>query len=126
MTGKEMGYREALEAAGATVLEFEEFGSYQGDWLALVEFKGQCGFVKGAYGSCSGCDAFEDEIGYGGTVNLAEFGARYLEEIITDEQIGQIFMERATWSLEDKQLVEWAREVYYKHVLDQASGAITH
>jgi len=29
-------YKESLEAAGAEVLAFESFGSYQGDWVALV------------------------------------------------------------------------------------------
>ncbi len=58
-----MGYSEALEAAGCKILAFEEFGSYQGTWLAFVEYKGQKGIVEGSYGSCSGCDAFEAEFG---------------------------------------------------------------
>ena len=59
-----MGYQEALEAAGATVLAFETFGSYQGDWLALVERNGQRGWIKDYFGSCSYCDAFEADIGW--------------------------------------------------------------
>ena len=59
-----MSYIEALEAAGATVLATQSFGSWQGEWLALVEYKGVRGFVAGSYGSCSGCDAFEAEFGY--------------------------------------------------------------
>ncbi len=59
-----MGYREALEAAGAKVLAFKEFGSYQGDWYALVEYNNETGWVHGCYGSCSGCDSFEAEFGY--------------------------------------------------------------
>jgi hypothetical protein len=57
-------YRTALEAAGATVHEFESFGSYQGDWWALVTYEGQSGWINGSYGSCSGCDAFEAEFGW--------------------------------------------------------------
>lgn len=57
-------YKSALEAAGAKVLAFESFGSYQGDWWALVEVSGQKSWVNGSYGSCSGCDAFEAEFGY--------------------------------------------------------------
>lgn len=53
-----------LEKAGAKVIAFEEFGSYQGDWLAFVEYKGEKGIVHGAYGSCSGCDAFQSQFDY--------------------------------------------------------------
>jgi hypothetical protein len=49
-----MGYKECLELAGATVIDYEEFGSYQGDWLAYVEYKGKKGFIKDYYGSCTG------------------------------------------------------------------------
>lgn len=59
-----MGYSEALEAAGAKVLEYKQFGSYQGDWLAFVEYNGEKGIAQGSYGSCSGCDAFEAEFSY--------------------------------------------------------------
>lgn len=60
-----MGYQSALEAAGATVHVFEQFGSYQGDWWAKVTLPdGRKGWISGAYGSCSGCDAFEGEFGY--------------------------------------------------------------
>ena len=60
-----------LERAGATVLAFKAFGSYQGDWFAKVEwmrpgdFTPQVLWVTGAFGSCSHCDAFEAEFGYG-------------------------------------------------------------
>ncbi len=59
-----MGYQEALEKAGAKVLAFEAFGSYQGTWLAIVERDGEIGIVEGSYGSCSGCDAFQSEFDY--------------------------------------------------------------
>lgn len=59
-----MGYREAMEAAGATVHSYQEFGSYQGDWWADVTVNGERGFVHGSYGSCSGCDAFQAEFSY--------------------------------------------------------------
>ena len=59
-----MGYQKAMEMAGATVHEFEQFGSYQGEWFAKVTYKGKEGWVSGSYGSCSGCDAFEGEFGY--------------------------------------------------------------
>ena len=56
------GYKLAMETAGAVVHEFATFGSYQGDWWALVTFEGSRGWVNGGYGSCSGCDAWEAEI----------------------------------------------------------------
>ena len=58
-----MGYRECLELAGATVIDYEEFGSYQGDWLAYIEYEGKKGFIRDYFGSCSGCDSYEAEIG---------------------------------------------------------------
>jgi hypothetical protein len=65
-----MSYSEAMEAAGAKVIEFKEFGSYQGDWWALVEWREDRGWVNGSYGSCSGCDAFEGE--FSGTYDECE------------------------------------------------------
>src|SRR5574344_1829516 len=59
-----MSYTLALEKAGATIIDYKQFGSYQGDWLAFVEYGGIKGIVQGSYGSCSGCDAFEGEFGY--------------------------------------------------------------
>ena len=56
-----MSYKLTLEKAGAKVLEFKEFGSYQGTWLAKVEYDRETGWVQGSYGSCSGCDAFQAE-----------------------------------------------------------------
>jgi hypothetical protein len=58
-----MGYREALEAAGAKVTAYESFGSWQGDWLARVTYEGRDGIIAGSYGSCSYCDAFDAEFG---------------------------------------------------------------
>lgn len=59
-----MSYETCLEKAGAEILDFKEFGSYQGEWLAFVYYKGEKGIVQGSYGSCSGCDAFEAEFDY--------------------------------------------------------------
>lgn len=59
-----MGYTEALEATGAKVKEYKEFGSYQGTWIAIIE-DGR--FIEGSYGSCSGCDSFQAEFGYSDT-----------------------------------------------------------
>ena len=57
------GYEEAMEAAGAQVLAFKEFGSYQGEWWAKLLYEDKTYWVNGSYGSCSGCDAFQSEFG---------------------------------------------------------------
>jgi hypothetical protein len=59
-----VSYRRAIEAAGAVVHEYGAFGDYQGTWWAKVTFEGKNGWVRGNYGSCSGCDAFQEEFGY--------------------------------------------------------------
>lgn len=86
-----MSYSSALEAAGCTVLEFEHFGSYQGEWLAVVDHQGGFGVIEGSYGSCSGCDAFEAEFGWGvcsddddDKERLASFGESYLPALPID------------------------------------------
>lgn len=56
-----MSYSMAMEAAGAVVHSYEEFGDYQGTWYAYVTYQGQNGYVHGSYGSCSGCDSFLSE-----------------------------------------------------------------
>jgi len=56
-----MGYQEAIEANGLTVVEYKEFGSYQGTWIAKLD-DGRV--IEGAYGSCSGCDSFLSEFDY--------------------------------------------------------------
>ncbi|WP_312626706.1 hypothetical protein [Scandinavium sp.] len=79
-----MSYQSALIAAGCAVLDFVEFGCYQGEWLALVKEGGEIGVCEGSYGSCSYCDAFESEFGYGEDdapdyqTRLADFGKGYL------------------------------------------------
>jgi hypothetical protein len=105
-----VSYESALEAAGAKVLAFEQFGSYQGEWYALVEFNGERGWINGSYGSCSHCDAFEGEFGYSWgseksadgrylypeddghsrhaeyKAKLTDFGLTYLGTMLTQEQ----------------------------------------
>lgn len=78
-----MGYQQALEAAGATVVDFREFGSYQGDWFAILD---NGNIVSGGYGSCSGCDAYQ-----------AEFD--YTEGPYKDDETGKFYKER--WDYEE-------------------------
>lgn len=87
------GYEGALQAAGCEVLDFKEFGSYQGEWLACVKINGDIGVVEGWYGSCSGCDAFEAEFGWSDREapdyeeRLKSFGEGYLPALPFDHYV---------------------------------------
>ena len=130
-----MSYQEALEAAGATVLAYAKFGSYQGDWLARLPN----GYVSGSYGSCSGCDAFEGEFGYWrGQCNeheydfedhadceacaarkadyskrLTAFGQSYLDYLTDAASLRERFTTQAEWDRDATEIVAWldAQEV---------------
>ena len=127
-----MSYQAALKAAGAVVHAFEEFGTYQGDWLASVELGGKSGIVRGSYGSCSGCDAFEGEFGYSSgvcdehlwgykpvgcpacqsaaesyTERLARFGANYLNNIEDPKTVYAFFKEQESWDSDASAVIKW-------------------
>ncbi len=51
-----MNYKDILVKAGYPVKYYEEFGSYQGNWAAILE---DGGVILGYFGSCSGCDAYK-------------------------------------------------------------------
>lgn len=131
-----MGYQKAMEAAGAIVHDFEQFGSYQGDWWAKVTYNGETGWVRGSYGSCSGCDAFEAEFGwdeghckehrYGSDeesvgceackeakatydTKLADFGRDYLDGIMSHEKAIERASENLDWDMEAKEMVEYLK-----------------
>lgn len=130
-----MGYREAIEAAGATVHVFQEFGSYQGTWLAKVTYKETKGWIEGAYGSCSGCDSFQAEFNYTSHLHgdiyhdpiydgfkegcqqcddtkaqFRTFGESYLHSIVSWEQLTEIYRKKTLgeyiWD-EDREIYEW-------------------
>lgn len=111
-----MGYKSALEAAGAEVLAFQSFGSYQGDWWALVRVDGVTGWVHGSYGSCSHCDAFEAEFDYDAETKpnyraaLASFGSTYLTHLMTtDAALGEASRD-LDWDLDAEYMVGWVTE----------------
>ena len=115
-----MSYKSAIEAAGAKVLEFKDFGSWQGEWVALVEYKGEVGWVQGSFGSCSHCDAFESEFGLGldeesetevqYQARLASFGESYLGGLMTTELAAKYFDGAAEWDTDSAGAAEWIRE----------------
>lgn len=126
-----MSYEQALEVAGAKVLAFEQFGSYQGDWWAKVEIDGKLAWINGSYGSCSGCDAFEAEIGWecdekAGTdwvdvddprhskhaefmEKLKAFGAEYLTRALTQDEAVKQASEDLEWDTDAEEMVQFIR-----------------
>ena len=57
-------YEDILERIYDKVYLYKEYGSYQGDWLAHVKKGDKDFWIKGCYGSCSGCDWFQGEENY--------------------------------------------------------------
>lgn len=110
------GYEKALSAAGATVLGFEQFGSYQGEWWSEVQFpNGERYFVNGCYGSCSGCDAFEAEFGWNAEDEpnylhkLRDFGREYLTNCFTQEQALAEASKNLDWDSGAQEMVDWIK-----------------
>ena len=98
-----MSYQDALTAAGAKVIAFESFGDWQGSWVALVEYKGERGWVQGSFGSCDHCDAFQAEFGWFAKEEedyqqrLADFGRTYLDALESTDYTAGKFEEDADW-----------------------------
>jgi hypothetical protein len=110
-----MSYEQSLEAAGATILEFESFGSWQGEWVALVEYRGERGWVQGSFGSCSHCDSFEAEFGWDDEEQddyqerLASFGQSYLDGLQTTQAVVAYFDRSAEWDEDSQEAATWVR-----------------
>lgn len=77
------GYPDILSRLYDEVYCYEEFGSYQGDWLAKVRKGDKVFWLKGCFGSCSGCDWFLGKEDYPWTLkckNFEEAKKQYQEE----------------------------------------------
>lgn len=138
------GYQQTLELAGAEVLEFEDFGSYQGDWMAKVRYGGREGWVHGYFGSCDHCDAFYAEFGYprhecsGGKdyydpfddvfrddcsecqklkAAAVEFGKGYLENMLSQQEAEGKVSENLEWDFDAAQAM---LEFVKKHAVKEA------
>lgn len=62
---KVSGYGDMLsQVKGLPCVGFVMFGSYQGDWVGLLDNGKEIELWKGYYGSCSGCDFIERERDY--------------------------------------------------------------
>ena len=133
-----MGYKMALELAGADIHAFESFGSYQGDWWAKVTYKGQTGWINGYFGSCSGCDAFlaEFDFKHHDCINgdkyyspveenwdfregceecqamkarIIEFGEGYLKNILSQKEAERIAEEDVEWDMNAQEMVDFVK-----------------
>ena len=56
------GYPIIAWANGEKNILYHQFGSYGGEWLMLTKGDGEYKVYKDYYGSCSGCDAYENEL----------------------------------------------------------------
>ena len=132
-----MSYKKCLELAGAKVYEFDNFGSYQGDWWAKVEYQGKIGWIHGWFGSCSGCDAFQAEFGYGShehedddyityydfpekykedcpycqdlNKRMIEFGEKYLDDLYTQEEAENKASENLDWDGNAQEMLDFIK-----------------
>ena len=122
-----MSYRDALKAAGANVLAFESFGDWQGSWVALVEYRGERGWVQGSFGSCDHCDAFQAEFGWDWIdeerddylQRLASFGESYLGGLQTTAQVLAEHQANVNWDEEADQIIFWVRETEQTYQVTQ-------
>ena len=117
-----MSYQDSLIAAGARVIAFQEFGDWQGSWVALVEYQGQRGWVQGAYGSCDYCDAFQSEFSWDSDFacqdvqqQLVQFGRCYLDDLQSTEQVLRQYDADADWDSDSADAAAWVRHAQRQH-----------
>ena len=108
-----MGYRAAIEAAGAEVLDELSTGSYQGTYLFYVNYNGQKGVVEAWYGSCTFCDSYQAEFGWDdpSPERLAAFGQGYLDDIQEPEALLKKYGEQAEWDMEAGEIVSFLKRL---------------
>ncbi len=112
-----------MKAAGAEVICYKEFGSYQGDWLAKVSFEGETFWIRDCFGSCSVCDAFKADVGWSPwnddsqaevdayREKVRAFGARLLEpqERLTFDAVLAAVSEDVEWDSDAQEMVDFVR-----------------
>lgn len=105
------------------MLEFEQFGSYQGDWWAACRYRDEVGWVTGSYGSCSGCDSFQQEFGWNDeempdyTERLAAFGLGYLVPLLKQDKALELASENLDWDDGAREMVEFVTRAGAKHAI---------
>lgn len=122
-------YEDVLKDVCEEVYCYKEFGSYQGDWWAKVKYKSKVTWIKGFYGSCSGCDWLQSEMDYYGGASdeviqkenervKTAFIKDYLSEdmFYTQEKAEEKAAENKSWDCEADEMLEFIKE--YKYVGD--------
>lgn len=111
-----MSYNIALEKAGATLLLYKEFGTYQGDWWAKVQFNGKIGWTHGAFGSCTVCDKYmslcgeiEDAPPPVRDNKLADLGRSYLWNMIGQEEAERCASDNIDWDMEADEMLQFIK-----------------
>lgn len=90
--GMNCNYSTLLSHFGKVLLE-ENYGSYQGDTLAIIKDKGKLGFLNFGWGSCSGCDALQ-------ACSTTEELANLMERLFNNIKWFDSLTELKTWVLE--------------------------
>lgn len=93
-------------ARNQEVLYYHEFGSYQGEWILLARDKARTYYIyTGYYGSCSGCDSFEAEFGYGENKPTRDNALKFVEDTEYKPFI-EIPQELVHTLVKDRELIE--------------------
>lgn len=68
------------QVTGKKLIGYIEFGSYQGDYIAVLESENNVELWRGSYGSCSGCDWIEGEKNWEDSTIPDEIAREYLRD----------------------------------------------
>ena len=111
-----MSYISALEAAGAKVIRYEYFSSYQGTILAEVEYEGKHGYVEIINVDLDDCKAYRG-VAYT-EQEIVSFGRKFLEEYFESaERLIEQTSPQLEWSYDAGDKIKW--------VLDEVDPART-
>ena len=129
MTEQYCNYEDILKDVCEKVYCYKEFGSYQGDWWSKVKYNSKVTWIKGCYGSCSGCDWLQGEMNYYGGVSDKEtqkeneriktaFINKYLDESMfyTQEKAEEEAEKNISWDCDAEEMLEFIKK--YKYVGD--------
>lgn len=101
-----ISHQEILKRQGFEINVFETFGSYQGDYAAIVQKDGKVGLAIIGYGSCGGCDALE---GIHGSITYPPSEEDYKENPDAAKEQAEYYEESVTTYHKDLQ--EYAEEI---------------
>lgn len=116
-----MSYMKCITEAGAEVLDYKYFGSYQGTILAFVKEDGKTKWLDIGYGSCSACDglqAFEERFDWDEKIpaeEYARFGRDLLECTFQSQQLIERLEKQAEWDYEAQEMIDFIKEVEAEH-----------